>query len=101
MAEKEVEKLEKYQLLKDETIKIEGVKKVVVVPVVIGVLGVVSMNFKKYVKKLEIDACVEVMQKRDSSNKSCKVTEERFVFVHVRLWRGELGTFVNLMLTAP
>lgn len=50
--------MEKYQLLKDEIIKMlggGGVKKVIIVPVVIGVLGVVSKNFEKYVKKLEIE----------------------------------------------
>ena len=63
MVEKKVKKLEKYQLLKDEIMKMWGVQKVVIVPVVIGVPDVVSKNFKKFVKKLEIDACVEIMQK--------------------------------------
>ena len=40
-----------------------GVKKVVNVPVEIGTLGVASKNFEKHVKKLEIDPCVETMQK--------------------------------------
>ena len=53
VAEKRVEKLEKYQLLKNEIIKMWGVKKVVIVPLVIGALGVVSKNFEKCVKKLE------------------------------------------------
>ena len=63
MPGKEVEKLEKYQLLKDEIIKMKGAKTVVIVPVIIGALSVVSKNFEKNVKKLEIDARVEIMQK--------------------------------------
>ena len=59
----QVEKLEIYQLLKDEIIKMWGVEKVVIVLVIIGALGVVSKNFEKHVKKFEIGACVEIMQK--------------------------------------
>ena len=39
------------------------VKEVIIVSVLNGALGAVSKNFAKYVKKLEIDACVEIMQK--------------------------------------
>lgn len=44
---KELEKVEKYQLLKDETEKVCHMRKVISVPVVIGALGAVSVNFKK------------------------------------------------------
>ena len=37
--DKELEKLEKYQLLKDEITKVWGMRKVIVVPVGIGALG--------------------------------------------------------------
>ena len=63
MAEKEVEILENYQLLKDEIIKMWGVTKIVIVPMVIGALGALSKNFEKYVKKLETEARAEIMQK--------------------------------------
>ena len=43
--DKELEKLEKYQLLKDETARVWRIRKVIVVPVVIGTLGDVSVNF--------------------------------------------------------
>ena len=49
--------MENYQLLKDEIIN-------VILLAVIGALGVVSQSFEKYVKKLEIDARVEIWQKR-------------------------------------
>ena len=50
MKDKELEKLEKYQLLKDEIAKVWGMRKVIVVPVVIGDFGAVSVNFKEYMK---------------------------------------------------
>lgn len=45
MKDKQLEKVEKYQLLKDEIAKVLHVRKVIVVPVVIGALGAVSVNF--------------------------------------------------------
>ena len=60
---KEQEKIEKYQLLKDEIVRIWGMKKVVVIPVVIGALGVISIDFHKYMEKLEVEARVEYIQK--------------------------------------
>ena len=44
---KELEKLEKYQLLKDKIAKVWRMRKVIVVPVVIRALGAVSINFKE------------------------------------------------------
>ena len=49
--------MENYQLFKDEIIN-------VILLAVIGALGVVSKSFEKYVKKLEIDARVEIRHKR-------------------------------------
>ena len=44
--DKELEKVEKYQLLKDENAKVwHMLRKVIVVPVVIGAFGAVSVNF--------------------------------------------------------
>ena len=43
--DKELEKVEKYQLLKDEIAIVWHMRKVIVVPVVIGALGAVSVNF--------------------------------------------------------
>ena len=39
--DKELEKLEKYHLLRDETAKVWRMQKVIVVPVVIGALGAI------------------------------------------------------------
>ena len=63
MKDKELEKLEKYQLLKDEIAKVWRVRKVIVVPVVIGALGAVSVNFKEYMKRIGANARLEVIQK--------------------------------------
>ena len=60
---KELEKLEKYQLLKDEIAKVWRVRKVIVVPVVIGALGAVSVNFKEYMKRIGVNVWLEVIQK--------------------------------------
>ena len=60
---KELEKLEKYQLLKDEIAKVWGMRKVIVVPVVIGDFGAVSVNFKEYMKRIGVNVRLEVIQK--------------------------------------
>ena len=48
--DKELQKLEKYQLLRDEIAKVWRMQKVIVVPVVIGALGAISVHFKDYNK---------------------------------------------------
>ena len=63
MKDKELEKLEKYQLLKDEIAKVWRVRKVIVVPVVIGALGAVSVNFKEYKKRIGVNVWLAVIQK--------------------------------------
>ena len=44
--DKELEKIEKYQLLKDEIAKVWRMRKVTVIPVVIGALGAVSVTLR-------------------------------------------------------
>ena len=65
MEDKELEKVEKYKLLKDEIAKVWQMRKVVrvVVPVVIGALGAVSGNFKKYMKQIAVKVSLEVIHK--------------------------------------
>ena len=38
-------------------------RKVIVVPVIIGALGAVSVNFKKYMKQIGVTVSLEVTQK--------------------------------------
>ena len=61
--EKELEKVEKYQLSKDEIANVYYMRKVIVVPVVIGALGAVSVNFKEYIKRIGAKVRLEVIQK--------------------------------------
>ena len=61
--DKELEKVEKYQLLKDEIAKVWQMRKVIVVPVVIGALGAVSVNFKEYMRRIGVKVRLAVIQK--------------------------------------
>ena len=62
MKDKELEKIEKYQLLKDEFAKVWRTWKVIVV-FVTGALGAISVNFKEYVKRIGVNVRLEVIQK--------------------------------------
>ena len=84
--DKEPEKLEKYQLLKDEIVKVWHMQKLIVVPVVDGALGAVSVNFKKYMKRIGVNMTLEVIQKTvllgaakifKNKNCLCKKKEKR------------------------
>ena len=61
--DKELVKIEKYQLLREEIRKLWKLKKVTVVPVVIGALGAVSDKFDKHIEKLGTTIRLEVIQK--------------------------------------
>ena len=63
MEDKEVEKLEKYQLLKDEIAKVWRMRKVFVKPVVIRAVGAVSVSFKEYMKRIRVNVRLEVIKK--------------------------------------
>ena len=59
----EKEKVEKYQDLKREIGRLWRMRKVQVVPVVIGALGSVTEGFDKWIEKLGIPCNIAVMQK--------------------------------------
>ena len=61
--DKELKKVKKYQLLKDEIAKVWHMRKFIVVPVVIRALGAVSVNFKNCKKQIGVKVSVEVIQK--------------------------------------
>ena len=61
---KEREKMEKYQDLKREIVRLQKLKMVEVVPVVIGALESVTKEFDEWIEKLGITNNVGVMQKR-------------------------------------
>ena len=52
MNEREVGKIEKYKLLKDEIARMWDMKEVIVTPVVVGRLGAISTAFEKYIAEL-------------------------------------------------
>ena len=57
------EKIEKYDNLKWEIKKMWSIKKVEIVPVVIGAIGAVSKNFEQYMERLGIQIETELLQK--------------------------------------
>ena len=59
--DKKLEIIENYQLLREEIRKLWKLKKVTVVPVVIGALGAVSDKFDKHIEKLGITIRLEVI----------------------------------------
>ena len=49
--------------MKYEIAKIWKMRKVKVIPVVIGALGTVTKHFEKWIEKLDLDLRIEVLQK--------------------------------------
>ena len=49
--------------MKDEIAKAWRMRKGIVVPVIIRVLGAVSVNFKEYMKRIAVNVRLEVIQK--------------------------------------
>ncbi len=61
---KETEKVEKYDELKREIRKVWAMKKIEVIPIVVGALGAVSNELDKWIKKLGIHIRIELLQKQ-------------------------------------
>ena len=61
--DKEQEKIEKYQPLKEQIGNLWNMKKVTVIPVVIGALGCISYCFEEHMEKIGIDVKLQVIQK--------------------------------------
>ena len=57
VCDKEQERIEKYSLLKDEIARLWQMKKVVVIPFVVGALGIITTKFEKYI---EIEIRIEL-----------------------------------------
>ena len=60
---KEQEKIANYSELKQEVKKIWNLPQVVVVPVVIGALGVTSKRLKDWLEKLNVKTSIDLLQK--------------------------------------
>ena len=61
--EKELEKIEKYQNLKIELKRLWSLKKVEIVPAVVGALGCISKGFSRWMDILGIKLCIGMVQK--------------------------------------
>ena len=61
--DREEEKKGKYEDLRREVAKLWRVRKVVIIPIVIGALGTLSRNFKTYVEGLEMRQLTSLLQK--------------------------------------
>ena len=63
VCDKEQEKIKKCSLLKDKIARLWQMKKVIVIPIVVGVLGAITTKFEKYIESLEIKIRIENVQK--------------------------------------
>ena len=61
--DKKREKIKKYSLFKGEIAILWQIKKVVVIPIIVGVLGTVTTKFEKYIESLGIEIRTEHVQK--------------------------------------
>ena len=63
VGEKEKKKIEKYQDLKREIMKLWNLRRVEVIPVVVGALGAVSEKIGQYLEQIGIDIRIGLLQK--------------------------------------
>ena len=63
VCDKERKNIEEYSLLKDEIARLWQMKKVVVIPIVVGALRAITTMFEKYIKSLETEIRIEHVQK--------------------------------------
>ena len=61
--ERELGKIEKYKVLKDEIARMWDMKEVIVILVVVGALGAISTGFEKYIAAIGIEMRLEHEQK--------------------------------------
>ena len=58
VCDKEQEKIEKDSLLNNEIGRSWQIKKVIVIPIIVGVLRTISAKFEKYIESLEIEITI-------------------------------------------
>ena len=61
--ENEKEKTKKYQNLKREILRLCSLKKIDVIPVVLGAFGSIAKNFEKYADQIKIKVDLHTIQK--------------------------------------
>ena len=63
VAEKEIEKIGKYQMVIEKIGYVWKMNKVTVIPVVIGALGAISDKFERYMEKMDVQIATAIIQK--------------------------------------
>ena len=63
MNERDAGNTEKYKVLKDEIARMWGMKAVILIPVVVGSLGIILTGFEKYIAAIGIEMRVKHKQK--------------------------------------
>ena len=63
VCEKEIEKMDKYKLLKDEIARLWKMQKVTIIPVVVRALGAITNRLAKFVQEIGIEIRIENVQK--------------------------------------
>ena len=63
VAEKELGKIEKYKMVREEIVHVWKMNKVTMIPVVIGALGVISDKFERYMEKMDVKIATAIIQK--------------------------------------
>ena len=61
--EKEIEKIGKQKAVKDEVARLWNMRRVIVIPIVVGALRVISKRFEKFVREVGIYTRVKHVQK--------------------------------------
>ena len=95
MKEKELEKIENCQMLREEIRCIWQVSKVTVIRVVVGALGVISDMFERYIKKLDAKIAMEIIQKAALLGRAMLL---RKVVVSLEIKRRSFETLCDLLL---
>ena len=63
IGEKELEKMEKYDDLKWEIKIMWTIRKIEIIPIVVGALGAISRKLDKWIEKLYVHMRIELLQK--------------------------------------
>ena len=62
VCDKEQEKIKKCSLFKDKIARLKQMKKVVVIPIIVGALGIITTKFEKYIESVGIEIRIEHAQ---------------------------------------
>ena len=76
--------MEKYSLLKDEIARLWQMKKVVVIPIVVGALGTMTTKFEKYIENLKsvLLGTARIIRKV----LSCQVPRKGYCYETFNIW---------------